>query len=449
MMSAVKQKRWTFIRRYLWRIGFIALAALIYSWIATHATTTTYKAETTIAFKSTELPVRFEFLKLFSNPLPIFLEDDVYSVTYDIPSILTSDLLTNRVIERGNYKEKLYNPKEYPVYQDWYDDFRAHLMFDIYPNTQSMKIAYAARTPELAKEITQYYSDEFEKIFVNMYWRYRVSDSIEKIVKEREDELANLDALIDDYLLAHDKIAVRRGVAQDIMDYLYSEKARIMSSAEIDGYELAIERLKKDEEAAKSGRKYNLMREALFDPVLVFAKGVYFQGQMRLTELEADYTDEYPETRMWKQLLPAIEGFVEDYSRGAIRTTINALYMRSLAAKARNEFWTGRANKLRAKIEGLPQLEEDIYWMLRKQQMLDVELWFWQRRLEFHKMGEDLVDDPFIVVDDPVVPYRAYYPILNTWVYAFPVLLIVGTLWFLMRYKLEEECIQDIVRKGV
>lgn len=444
MMVSVGQKRWIFVRRYLWRVVLFALAALIYSWIATHAARTTYKAETELAFKSTEMPVRFEFLKLFSNPLPIFLEDDIYSLTYDIPSVVASNKVTGRVIERGNFKERLYDPKEYPDYREWFDDFHAHLMFEMHPDTKSMTIAYAADTPELAREITSLYADEFEKYFSGLYWRYSVADAIQEVYNRRAEELAQVEAKIDEQLRAKNKIAVKRGAAQDIMDYLYAEKAKLLSTAEIRGYEAAMERIKFEMDTAGKGEKFSPVTEALFDYVLVFLKSLYADGEKKLAELRYEYTPDNPQVVELKRVMDVTEKLIKRYSLGAVETSLNTLTMRSLEAKARNEFWSGQAAKLKTKVQALPGFEEDITWLMRKQTMDEVTLWFWGRRLEFHRLGEELTDDPFVIIDEPIVPDRAYYPILGTWSYAFPVLLLVGTLWFLMRYKLEEECIEDI-----
>jgi uncharacterized protein involved in exopolysaccharide biosynthesis len=444
MMVSVGQKRWIFVRRYLWRVVLFALAALIYSWIATHATRTTYKAETELAFKSTEMPVRFEFLKLFSNPLPIFLEDDIYSLTYDIPSVVSSDKITERVIERGKFKERLYSPKEYPVYKEWFDDFHAHLMFEMHPDTKSMTIAYAADTPELAREITSLYSDEFEKYFSGLYWRYSVADAIQEAYNRRADELAQIEAKIDEYIVSKNKIAVKRGAAQDVMNYLYAEKAKLLSTAEIRGYDAAIERVRKEMVTAGKGEEFSPVTEALFDYVLVFLKSLYADGEKKLAELQYEYTPENPQVVQLKKVMDVTEMLIKRYSLGAVETSINTLTMRSLEAKARNEFWTEKAAKLKTKIQTLPGFEEDLTWLMRKQNMYEVALWFWGRRLEFHRLGEELTDDPFVTIDEPIVPDRAYYPILGTWSYAFPVLLMVGTLWFLLRYKLEEECLEDI-----
>ena len=221
-MRSTAEKRWIFIRRYLLRVVIFALAAFIYSWTATHAVTTTYKAEAEIAFRVTTLPVRLVFLKLFSNPLPLFLEDDIYSVSYDVASVIGSDEVTNRVIERGNLKERLYDPEEYPIYRDWFDDFHAHLMFDIHIHTKSMTIAYAAETPELAKEITYLYVEEFEDCFANLFWKYSTADAIGKVLKSRTDELAQTEQAIDDYLSARGKVAIGREVAQDVMAYYWA-----------------------------------------------------------------------------------------------------------------------------------------------------------------------------------------------------------------------------------
>ena len=59
-------------------------------------------------------------------------------------------------------------------------------------------------------------------------------------------------------------------------------------------------------------------------------------------------------------------------------------------------------------------------------------------------MGELLADDPFLVLDDPVVPETAYYPIIDMWVYAFPVLLTIGSMMFMLRTKIEDEALMDI-----
>ena len=444
MMGSAAQKRWTFVRRYLWRVLLFALAALVYSWIATHATRTTYRAETELAFKSTEMPVRFEFLKLFSNPLPIFLEDDIYSLTYDVPTVLSSDKVTGRVIERGNFKELLYDPKKYPDYREWFDYFHAHLMFEMHPDTESMTIAYAADTPELAKEITSLYADEFSKYFAGLYWRYSVAEAIQELYNRRAEELGQVEVKIDEYLATKKQIAVKRGAAQDVMDYLYAERAKVLSTAEIRGYEAAMDKIRFDIKTAGKGEEFSPVTEALFDYILVFLKAIYAEGEKELAGLEYEYTPEYPQVVELKRVMDVTERLIKHYSLGAVETSLNTLMMRSLEARARNEFWTERAAKLRGKVEKLPEFEEDITWLVRKQTMDKVTLWFWGRRLEFHRLGEQLTDKPFVVIDEPVVPDKAYYPILGTWSYAFPVLLLVGSLWFLMRYKLEEECMEDI-----
>ena len=58
--------------------------------------------------------------------------------------------------------------------------------------------------------------------------------------------------------------------------------------------------------------------------------------------------------------------------------------------------------------------------------------------------AEEMLEDPLIVLDEPIVPDRAFYPILKVWIYAFPVLFVVGSLVFLMRYYIYLECINDI-----
>ena len=218
----------------------------------------------------------------------------------------------------------------------------------------------------------------------------------------------------------------------------------MVSGAEVLAYDLALERVKKEMKKARRGEEFSPVREALFDYILTFVKALYYKGNKRLTELEVQYSPEYPEIILWHKVLPATEEFIRKYSMNAIQLAYNSLIMRSLNSRARHEFWTERAAELILTVEGLPGFEQDLYWLLRKREYLKLTLWFWERRFEFHTLGEELIDDPFIVLDPPVIPERAYYPILNTWVYAFPVLLMVGSLWFLLCYKLENECLDDI-----
>ena len=98
------------------RVVLIALLSLAYALFLAYGGKPKYKAEMEIAFKTTEPLYRIKLIKLLENPLPLFLEDDVYFVTYDVNTVVESQNLAERVIEAGNFKERLYDPDDFPIF---------------------------------------------------------------------------------------------------------------------------------------------------------------------------------------------------------------------------------------------------------------------------------------------------------------------------------------------
>jgi hypothetical protein len=443
-MVSVSEERWVFVRRYLWRLALFALGALGFAWIATHAQKITYRAETELAFKSTESPLKLNLLDLLENQIPLFLEDEIFYVTYDMPSVLSSETLARRVLERNNLKERLYDPEKDGNYEVWFEDFREHLGFDIHEETNSVTIACTAKTPELATEITQVFADEFERYFSTLYWKLSTADAIQKVVDRHTEELAQVNVAINEILAGEKRVAAKRSVAQDVRDYLIAERARIISRARALGYERALERVEEELALARSGEGFIMPREALGDYVLAFLKGVYYQESLVLAELETDFASDHPEVEFWRRAMAVTHKLIERASGGAVQITYNSLKMRAVEAKARYEVCSERADALREKVASLPGFETDVTWYLRMKKYLELAVLFWGKRLEMQRMGEEFADDPFIVIDGPIVPESPYYPILDVWAYAFPVLLIVGSMVFLLRWKAEEECKADI-----
>lgn len=441
---SVREQRLIFIHRYLWRVALFALAALVFAWIYTHSSKTLYMAETELAFKSTKYPVKLDVKGLLRNMLPFFMEDDIYSECYDIGTIITSENIARRVLERNNLKERLYDPETMMPYPDWFDIFHGRLMFKVHKNTSSMTITYAAETPELAKEITQLFGEEFEKYFSALYWKLSLADAIQDVVDRRQEELVELNVMINELLVADKRIAARRSASQDIADYMIAERGKLLTKALWTGYQRALDDVDKQIELAYRGEDFDVPQEILLDYVLVFLKSVYREENLILVELEADLAPDHPEVQFWNNAMHVTAKLITKASAQSAQTAYNTLEMRSIDAQVRHEFWSERVEKLRQRVEGLPQFEKDVTWLLRKQKMLEIMFWFWDKRLSFQRYGEDMLDDPFIVLDEPIVPDRAFYPILNVWIYAFPVLLVVGSLIFLMRYKIEQECIDDI-----
>lgn len=443
-VESARIKRLIFVHRYLWRLAMFALAALVFAWLFTHSYTTLYKAETEIAFKSTSSPIKFDLIGLFDNLLPLFMEDDIYSDCYDIPSIITSENIARRVLERNNLKDRLYDPETMKPYPEWFDDFHGRLMFKIHRLRKTMTIAYVAETPELAKEITQLFSEEFESYFSRLYYTRSLADAIQHIVDRRREELAKINVIINETLVADERIAVKRSVTQDISDYLIAERGKLLSTAMLAGFDRALEDVDSQIELARLGEDFKKPSAILADYALVLLNDIHYRSNIILAELEAGQTGEHPEVRFWREALEVTDQLAKKVSADDVQSAYNTLVLRRVAAQAQYDFWSERVDKLWNRVEKLPQFEVDITWMIRKQKLLEMTLWFWERRLDFQRLGEDLNDDPFIVLDDPIVPHRAYYPILKVWSYAFPVLLIIGTLVFLMRFKIEEECIDDI-----
>jgi len=443
-VESAREKRLIFVHRYLWRLGMFALAALVFAWLFTHSYTTLYKAETEIAFKSTSNPGKFDLMGLFDNLLPLFMEDDIYSDCYDIPSIITSENVARRVLERNDLKDRLYDPKTMKPYPEWFDDFCGRLIFEIHQVTNSMTIAYVAETPELAKEITQLFGEEFESYFSQLYYTRSLADGIQHVVDRRRKELAEINVMINETLVADERIAAKRTITQDITDYLIAERGKLLTRAVLTGFDLALENVDSQIERARLGEDFKKPSAILNDYALVLLNDIHYLGNIILAELEAGHTEEHPEVRFWREALEVTDQLAEKVSADGVQSAYNTLVLRRVAVKAQYDFWSERVNKLWNRVEKLPQFEVDITWMVRKQKLLELTLWFWERRLDFQRLGENLNDDPFIVLDDPIVPHRAYYPILKVWTYAFPVLLVIGTLVFLMRFKIEEECIDDI-----
>jgi hypothetical protein len=329
-------------------------------------------------------------------------------------------------------------------YPEWFDDFHGRLMFKVHKNTQSMTIAYAAETPELAKEITQLFAEEFESYFSHLYWQLSLADAIQAVVDRRQEELAGINVMINELLVEDERIAAKRTANQDIADYLIAERGKLLMNALWTGYQQALADVDEQIELAHQGKGFEVPREILVDYVLVFLKGVYRDGNQILVELESTLAPEHPDVRFWHNTVGITEKLIKRVSADGVQMAYNTIWLRSIEAKAQYEFWAERVEKLRPRVEGLPQFEQDVTWLMRKQKWLEVMFWFWEKRLEYQRYGEDMLDDPFVVLDDPIVPDQAYYPILKVWIYAFPVLLVVGSLVFLMRYKIERECIDDI-----
>ena len=443
-VESVREQRLIFIHRYLWRIAIFALAAFGFAWLFTHSYTTLYKAETELAFKTTKSPVKFDIRGLLGNMLPFFMEDDIYSECYDIGSIITSENIARRVLERNNLLERLYDPETMKPYSEWFDDFHGRLMFKVHKHTSSMTIAYAAETPELAKEITQLFAEEFEKYFSTLYWQLSLADGIQDVVDRRQVELAEIHVMINELLVEEKRLGAKRSTTQDIADYLIAEKGKLLTKARCTGYQQALDVVDKQIELAYRGEDFEIPHEILLDYVLVFLKSVYRKGNLILVELEADFGPDHPEIQFWNNAMDVTTKLITRVSAEGAQTAYNTLVMRGIESQVQYEFWSERADKLRVRVEGLPRFEEDVTWLLRKQKMLEFTFQFWDKRLAFQRYGEDMLDDPFIVLDEPIVPDRAFYPILKVWIYAFPVLLVVGSLVFLMRYKIEQECIDDI-----
>ena len=447
MISTVESariKRLVFVHRYLWRLATFALASLVFAWLFTHSYTTLYKAETEIAFKSTSNPIRFDLMGLFDNLLPLFMEDDIYSDCFDIPTIITSENVARRVLERDNLKDRLYDPKTMKPYPDWFGDFHGRLMFKIHRMTNTMTISYVAETPELAEEITKLFSEEFESYFSQLYYTRSLADGIQHIVNRRRNELAEINVMINETLVADDRIAAKRTITQDVTDYLIAERGKLLSRAMLTGFDRALEDVDSQIELARLGEDFRKPSATLNDYALVLLNDIHYRSNLILAELEAGQTGEHPEVRFWRETLEVTDQLAKKISADDVQSAYNTIVLRRVAAKAQYDFWSERVDKLWVRVEKLPQFEGDITWMVRKQKLLELTLWFWERRLDFQRFGENLNDDPFIVLDDPIVPRRAYYPILKVWTYAFSVMLLIGTLVFLLRFKIEEECIDDI-----
>jgi hypothetical protein len=443
-MTWLNEKRWVFGRRYLYRVAWFAIAALAFSWLATHTVKTTYKAETILAFKSTSYPVSFDLLDLLDNRVPLFIEDEIYSLTFDMPSVLTSVTVAEKVLDRDGLRERLYDPEEDEDYSEWLDQFRAHLKFKISQDFDTITIAYTAETPELAEEITRIYAEEFEGYFSRLYWHLSLADAIQVVVDRHVNEINELAAIVNAAKVEEIRPAVKKSATKDVDKYLLAEKAKLIARAQVLGYELALERIDEELGKARGGESFEMPREALRDYVLTYLKAVYYVESQRVTELETEVTPDYPELRFWNEARGVTSGLIERASGGALNISYNSIVVRAIEAKARFDFWTERAKQLEIKVAEIPQFEYDVTWALRKMKFLEIALYYWEKHLAMQRMGEDFADDPFVVLDDPIVPETAYYPIIDMWVYAFPVLLTIGTMMFLLRTKIEDETLLDI-----
>ncbi len=443
-MLWLNEKRWIFARRYLWRVFWFAIAALAFSWIATHAVKTTYKAETVLAYKSTDYPLDFDLMYLLETRLPLFIEDDIYSLTYDMPSVLTSTAVAERVLDRDNLRERLYDPEEGKTYEEWLEDFMAHLMFKTSKDLDSITIAYTAETPDLAEEITRIYSEEFEKYLSGLYWHLSLADAIQVVVDRHVNEMAQLRETVNAAKVAANRPALEKSVVKDVQNYLVAEKGKLIARAATLGYKLALERIDEQLGLAHEGESFELPREAFRDYVLTYLKAAYYVESLRIDTLSEEGTPDNPEIRFWEQARRATAGLIDKASGGALMVTYNTIVTRAIDAQANLDFWTQRAEELKKRLAEIPQFEFDASSAMLKLKFLEIALYYWEKNLDLQRMGEDFADDPFVVLDGPVVPEHAYYPILRMWVYAFPVLLAIGSMMFLLRTKVEDEALRDI-----